>query len=240
MLLLSLPGSPVLYYGDEIGMGDNYYLGDRDGVRTPMQWSPDRNAGFSKVNPQKLFLPVIIDPEFQYEVLNVENQERNVSSLLWWTRIAIAMRKRYKAFGRGRMEFVSSDNAQVLAFIREYEDERILVIANLSKYTQMAQFNLADYAEYTPIDVFSQNRLLEIKESPYVFTLGPYGYHWLALEKEKELVGEVTSDGLPVLSVEGNWLSILEDPREFTSQVLPTYSAQIALVWRQGADDSTR
>jgi maltose alpha-D-glucosyltransferase/alpha-amylase len=222
-LLFSLPGSPVVYYGDEIGMGDNYYLGDRDGVRTPMQWSPDRNAGFSQVNPQKLFLPVILDPEYQYEVLNVENQERNVSSLLWWTRTAIAVRKRYKAFGRGSMEFVSGDNSHVLAFVREYEDERIFVIANLSKYTQMAQFNLAEYAGTTPVDVFSQNRLLEVRESPYVVTLGPYAYHWLALEKEKDAVDDSSAADLLELRVTGEWMSILEGSREFANQALPAY-----------------
>ena len=115
------PARRVIYYGNEIGMGDNYYLGDRNGVRTPMQWSPDRNAGFSKANPQKLYLPVIIDPEYHYESVNVENQQRNPSSLLWWMKRAIAMRKRFKAFGRGTMEFLFPDNPKVLAFVRTYQ-----------------------------------------------------------------------------------------------------------------------
>jgi maltose alpha-D-glucosyltransferase / alpha-amylase len=222
-LLFSLPGSPVIYYGDEIGMGDNYYLGDRNGVRTPMQWSPDRNAGFSKVNPQRLFLPVIIDPEYQYEVINVENQDRNGSSLLWWMRHAIGMRKRYKAFGRGSLKFIASDNPQVLAFVREFEDERILVLANLSKYTQMFQFNLSEYAGYTPVEVFSQNRLMEIRDTLYPITMGPFDYHWFALEKEDVVIGDISIEDLPELTVEESWASIFEDSREFTSKVLPNY-----------------
>ena len=222
-LLFSLPGSPVVYYGDEIGMGDNYYLGDRDGVRTPMQWSPDRNAGFSRVNPQRLYLPVIIDPQYQYEVINVENQDRNGSSLLWWMRHAIGMRKRHKAFGRGRLKFIAGDNPQVLAFVREFEDERILVIADLSKYTQMFQFNLSDYAGYTPVEVFSQNRLLPIQESPYPITLGPFDYHWFALEREESEHGDMTDADLPELVVDGSWESIFTDSRDFTGKVLPLY-----------------
>ncbi len=122
-ILFSLPGTPFIYSGEEIGMGDNYYLGDRNGVRTPMQWSPDRNAGFSKANPQKLYLPVIIDPEYHYESVNVENQQRNPSSLLWWMKRAIAIRKRLKSPGRGTMEFLFPENSKVLAFIRSYKDE---------------------------------------------------------------------------------------------------------------------
>ena len=126
MLLFSLPGTPIVYYGDEIGMGDNHYLGDRDGVRTPMQWSPNKNAGFSNSDPQRLFLPVIINYEYHYEGLNVENQERNQSSLLWWMRRVIAKRKQYKAFSRGTIRFLNTGNPRVLSFIREYENEKIL------------------------------------------------------------------------------------------------------------------
>src|SRR6185437_2452528 len=123
-LLLSLPGTPVIYYGDEIGMGDNFYLGDRNGVRTPMQWSGDRNAGFSRANPQKLHLPVIIDQEYQYESINVEAQQNNTSSLLWWTKRIVAQRKRSQAFGRGSFEFLTPENRRVLAFVRQYGEER--------------------------------------------------------------------------------------------------------------------
>ena len=125
ILLLSLPGTPVLYYGDEIGMGDNFYLGDRNGCRTPMQWSADRNAGFSKANPQQLYLPITIDPEYHYEAINVENQQKNLSSLLWWTRRVIAMRKNYRAFSRGSLEFLFPENPKVLVFLRRTEDESI-------------------------------------------------------------------------------------------------------------------
>ncbi|PKO57586.1 MAG: alpha-amylase, partial [Betaproteobacteria bacterium HGW-Betaproteobacteria-18] len=130
-ILLSMPGSPIIYYGDEIGMGDNIFLGDRNGVRTPMQWNADRNAGFSMANPQKLYLPIIIDPEYHYESVNVENSERNQSSFLWWTKRIVSMRKRFKPFGRGDMEFLPSDNPKVLAFIRKYRDENMLVVINL-------------------------------------------------------------------------------------------------------------
>ena len=135
-LLFSLPGTPVLYYGDEIGMGDNIYLGDRNGVRTPMQWSADRNAGFSRANPQKLYLPVNIDPEYHYEAVNVEAQQNNPHSLFWWTKRLILQRKQFRAFGRGILEFLYPSNRKVLAFIRQYEDEKILVVANLSRFAQ--------------------------------------------------------------------------------------------------------
>jgi maltose alpha-D-glucosyltransferase/alpha-amylase len=144
-LLFSLPGTPVIYYGDEIGMGDNFYLGDRNGVRTPMQWSPDRNAGFSRANPQKLYLPVIIDPEYHYEALNVESQQNNPSSLLWWMKRTIALRKRFKAFSRGSMEFLYPDNRNVLTFLRRYEEETILVVANLSHAAQHVELDLAQF-----------------------------------------------------------------------------------------------
>ena len=142
MLLYSLPGTPVIYYGDEIGMGDNFYLGDRNGVRTPMQWSPDRNAGFSRANPQEVYLPVIIDPEYHYEAVNVENQERNLSSLLWWMRRVISMRKRFRAFSRGTTQFLPLENGKVIAFVRQFEGETVLVVANLSRFAQVAELDL--------------------------------------------------------------------------------------------------
>ncbi|MEF8888542.1 MAG: maltose alpha-D-glucosyltransferase, partial [Desulfohalobiaceae bacterium] len=180
-LLFSLPGTPVVYYGDEIGMGDNYYLGDRNGVRTPMQWSPDRNAGFSMVNPQQLYLPVIMDPEYHFESLNVENQTQNPSSLLWWTRRVIATRRRFQAFGRGDIEYLLPDNHKVLAFIRKYGEERILVVINLSRFPQVAELDLSAYAGYIPVEVFSGNRFPKIRESAYVFTLGVHDYFWFSL-----------------------------------------------------------
>jgi maltose alpha-D-glucosyltransferase / alpha-amylase len=183
-LLFSLPGTPVLYYGDEIGMGDNFYLGDRNGVRTPMQWSSDRNAGFSRANPQRLFLPVIIDPEYHYEALNVEAQQGNPHSLLWWTKRLIALRKRHHAFGRGTLEFLMPDNHRVLVFVRRYEDERILVVANLSRFVQHAELDLAEFEGTTPVELFGRTRFPRIGRPCYPLTLGPHGFYWFSLERE--------------------------------------------------------
>ncbi len=188
IMLFSLPGTPIVYYGDEIGMGDNYYLGDRYGVRTPMQWTADRNAGFSRANKQRLFLPVINDSEYHYEAINIENQDKNPSSLLWWMRQVIATRKRYKAFNRGTIKFVNSNNPKVLSFIREYEDENILVIINLSHYSQSVELDLEEYAGYTPIEVFSQNHFPPILGDGYFFTLQYRDYFWLELAKQEETV----------------------------------------------------
>lgn len=183
-LLFSMPGTPVIYYGDEIGMGDNFYLGDRDGVRTPMQWSPDRNAGFSAANPQKLYLPVILDPEYNYESVNVEMQRQNTSSLFWFMKRMINMRKKYKAFGRGDMQFIHVENPKILAFTRSYADETILVIVNLSKFSQAAEIDLSAYKGYVPVEVFSKNHFPVIKEeTPYFFTLGSHAYEWFVLNK---------------------------------------------------------
>jgi len=183
-LLFSMPGTPVIYYGDEIGMGDNFYLGDRNGVRTPMQWSPERNAGFSRANPQKLFLPPIIDPEYHFEAVNVENQQNNPDSLLWWMKRTIALRKRFKAFGRGSLEFLQPDNRKVLAFLRRYENETILIIANLSHLVQQVHLNLSQFAGWRPIELFGRVEFAPITESVYPFTLGPYGFYWFSLEAE--------------------------------------------------------
>jgi maltose alpha-D-glucosyltransferase/alpha-amylase len=198
ILLFSLPGSPVVYYGDEIGMGDNYYLGDRDGVRTPMQWSSDRNAGFSKANPQKLYLPVIIDPEYHYEAVNVENQERNPSSLLWWMRRVIGMRKNFQAFGRGKTEFLSPQNPKVLAFTRRYQDQIILVVVNLSRFSQVAELDLSAYAGFIPQEVFSRNEFPAVEKTPYVLTLGPHNHFWFLLQKEKEIIVKKKATSLQV------------------------------------------
>src|SRR2546422_4991193 len=183
-LLFSMPGTPIIYYGDEIGMGDNFYLGDRNGCRTPMQWSPDRNAGFSRANPQQLHLPVAIEPESHYEAVNVENQQKNLSSLLWWMRRVIAMRKNFKAFSRGSLEFLHPDNAKVLAFLRRYEKETIVVVVNLSRFAQSAELDLARFAGCVPMEVFSRNLFRPIKKSPYVITLGPHAYYWFALQPQ--------------------------------------------------------
>jgi maltose alpha-D-glucosyltransferase / alpha-amylase len=180
-LLLSLPGTPVLYYGDEIGMGDNIYLGDRNGVRTPMQWSADRNAGFSRANPQRLYLPVIVDPEYHYEALNVEAQEANLHSLLRWLKRLIALRRRHKAFGRGTIEFLTPHNSKVLAFVRRLGDERILVVTNLSRFVEYVELDLAAYKGVTPIELFGQHAFPRIGDLPYLLTLGPHSFYWFEL-----------------------------------------------------------
>ncbi len=197
-LLFSMPGTPVLYYGDEIGMGDNVWLGDRNGVRTPMQWSADRNAGFSRVNPQRLILPINIDPEYHYEALNVEQQQSNPNSLLWWTKRLIAMRKRYRAFGRGSVEFLHPSNPRVLAFVRRYEDETILVVANLSRHVQFVELDLSSMKGSIPVELMGRTRFPTVGDLPYLLTLGGHDFYWFSLEAPREapeerrsLVGDV-------------------------------------------------
>ncbi|MFW6254878.1 MAG: putative maltokinase, partial [Chitinivibrionales bacterium] len=225
ILLFSFPGTPVLYYGDEIGMGDNYYLGDRNGVRTPMQWTPDRNAGFSNANPHRLYLPIIIDPEYHYESINVENQDANLSSLLWWMRRVIDMRKRYKAFGRGSLEMLYSDNPKVLTFVRSYQDEQILVVANLSRFSQVVTLHLTDYEGYVPEEVFSHNNFPLIGKRPYTLTLGPYNHYWLLLKKKEEGVGVGPTEVIPEITVRKSWESILagKTKEKFEEKILPQY-----------------
>jgi len=185
-LLMSMPGTPVLYYGDEIGMGDNVYLGDRDAVRTPMQWSSDRNAGFSRANPQRLYLPVIIDPGSHYENINVESQQANTSSLLWWTKRLLALRKRHGVLARGGMEFLHPENPKVIAFLRTSEDEDILVLANLSRFAQPVELDLSRFEGRTPVEIFGYTRFPPIGELPYFLTLGPHTFYWFQLERPAE------------------------------------------------------
>ena len=222
-LLLSLPGTPVLYYGDEIGMGDNYYLGDRDGVRTPMQWNPDRNAGFSRSNPQKLFLPVVIDLQYHYTAVNVESQLSNPSSLLWFTRNLISMRNRFKALGRGGIEFVPANNNHVLSFVRKYEDEYILVVANLSRFSQVAQLSLKEYAGWLAEEVFGGNKFPSVTEQPYVLSLGPFNTYWVTLHKEDKLA-TLPAAQMPRLVFDAPWERITK--KELFAQldgILPGY-----------------
>ncbi|WP_222615342.1 maltose alpha-D-glucosyltransferase [Persicimonas caeni] len=185
-LLLALPGTPVIYYGDEIGMGDNIFLGDRNGVRTPMQWSGDRNAGFSRANPQQLYLPAIIDPEYHYEAVNVEVQQSNPSSLLWWTKRLLSLRKRYKAFARGETRFLRPENRKVLVLLREFEDERMLVVANLSRFSQYAELDLSEFEGMVPVELFGRTLFPPIGDLPYFLTLGPNAVYWFSLEKHDE------------------------------------------------------
>ena len=184
-LLFSLPGTPIIYYGDEIGMGDNIYLGDRNGVRTPMQWSADRNAGFSRANPQRLYLPVIIDPEYNYETINVEAQQNNRYSFLWWMKRLIALRKRYKAFGRGTIEFLHPENRKVLVFLRRYQEENILVVANLSRFVQYLELDLSAFRGWVPVEMFGRIEFPPVGELPYFLTLGPHSFYWFSLEERR-------------------------------------------------------
>ncbi|MFN7115729.1 MAG: maltose alpha-D-glucosyltransferase [Saprospiraceae bacterium] len=225
-LLFSLPGTPVVYYGDEIGMGDNIYLGDRNGVRTPMQWNADRNAGFSTANPQKLFLPVIIDPMYRYEGVNVEIQNRNPASLLWWMKNIITMRKRLRAFGNGKIEFLDSNNGKVLAFTRAHQGERILVVCNLSKHSQAVSLDLKEFKGVQPVEIFSQNKFFEVTEEPYQFTLGPYGYYWFLMEQSDDSDEIPKERIIPELESTVEWASFFDNyttKRSFEKKILPNY-----------------
>ena len=207
ILLFSIPGTPIIYYGDEIGMGDNYYLGDRNGVRTPMQWGPDRNAGFSDANPHRLFLPVIIDPEYHFETINVRNQDSSFSSLLWWMRGIIAMRKRFRAFGRGQFELHPCDNPKVLVFSRQYEDEIILVMVNLSRFSQVVHIDMPQYSGLIPEEVFGRTIFPIIKDVPYMITMGPYDYFWLLLGKNREEIG-IVEERVPSMKLKKSWEAV--------------------------------
>jgi maltose alpha-D-glucosyltransferase / alpha-amylase len=180
-ILFTMPGSPIIYYGDEIGMGDNIWLGDRDGVRTPMQWSPDRNAGFSRAEPQRLYLPPISDAVYGFQAVNVEAQERSPFSLLNWMKRLVRVRKRHRAFGRGSITFLQPENPHVLAYLREYGDDIILVANNLSGAAQAVQLDLSAYAGRVPVEMLGDTAFLPIDETPYALTLSPYGFFWFAL-----------------------------------------------------------
>src|SRR2546423_9383240 len=185
-LLFSMPGTPVVYYGDEIGMGDNIYLGDRNGVRTPMQWSADRNGGISKANPQRPYLPVIIDPQYHPEAINVEAQQANSNSLLWWTKRMIAVRQRDPAFGRRAPAFLYPENRKVLTYLRIYGDERILVVVNLSRHAQYVELDLSQFREMVPVELFGGTEFPKIGELPYFLTLSPHAFYWFSLQAQPE------------------------------------------------------
>jgi maltose alpha-D-glucosyltransferase/alpha-amylase len=209
-LLFSMPGTPVVYYGDEIGMGDNIYLGDRNGVRTPMQWSADRNAGFSRANSQQLYLPVIIDPDFHHQTINVEAQLANPNSLLWWMRRLISMRRRYKAFGRGSLEFLYPENRKVLVFVRRFDEEILLVVANLSRQAQYVEIDLSAFKGMTPIELGGNTRFPRIGELPYLLTLSAHGFYWMALEPSEEAEARAAEREAPPQAVlAGDWRSLL-------------------------------
>ncbi|MBU9888465.1 MAG: maltose alpha-D-glucosyltransferase [Candidatus Omnitrophica bacterium] len=182
-LLFSLPGTPVIYYGDEIGMGDNIHLGDRNGVRTPMQWNGNRNAGFSTVTPEKLYEPVITDPVYGYQAVNVEAQSMTQSSFLNWTKRMIRVRKGLKAFGRGTIEFLQHKNPKVLAYVRAYDDEVLLIVNNLSRYVQPVELDLKHYDGWEPLELWGNVKFPKIGELPYFLTLGPHSFYWFRLFK---------------------------------------------------------
>jgi len=184
-LLLSLPGSPVLYYGDEIGMGDNIYLGDRDGVRTPMQWNADRNAGFSSADPQRLYLPAILDPLYGYQALNVEAQMRSSSSLLNWTRRMLAVRRQHPVFGMGSYDELGSSNPSVLAFVREFGDDRVLCVNNLSRFPQPVELDLSRFQEIVPVELTGLVPFPRVGELPYLLSLPGHGFMWFALTTQE-------------------------------------------------------
>jgi maltose alpha-D-glucosyltransferase/alpha-amylase len=227
-LLFSLPGAPIIYYGDEIGMGDNIYLGDRNGVRTPMQWSGDRNAGFSSANPQRLYLPVIMDPEYHYGTVNVEAQQNNSHSQLWWTRRLIALRKRHKAFAQGSIEFLYPENRKILAFVRRYENETMLFIANLSRFVQYAELDLAQFKGSTPVELFGRSKFPAVSDSPYFITMGPHAFYWFSLEPVPVEAGpgyeEPQPVRLPELVAAPSDNGVLESiPRSSLEAILPQY-----------------
>jgi maltose alpha-D-glucosyltransferase / alpha-amylase len=229
-LLFSLQGTPVLYYGDEIGMGDNVYLGDRNGVRTPMQWNGDRNAGFSDAPPQRLFLPLIVDDEYHHHAVHVAQQLANPHSLLWWMKRLIALRKRYQAFGRGDLVMIECANARVLAFVRRWGDQQILVVANLSRFVQHAGLELREFGGKVPLEVFGQTRFTPIEDAPYPLTLGPHAFLWFELTDERQS----RRSALPRIDVEQSWEEVFSvRGRGDLEDVLPAYIERCA-AWNLG------
>jgi maltose alpha-D-glucosyltransferase/alpha-amylase len=214
-LLLSMPGSPIIYYGDEIGMGDNFYLGDRNGVRTPMQWSPDRNAGFSRADPQQLYLPPIMDPIYGYEAVNVEAQTRDRSSLLNWMRRMLAVRKTSQAFGRGTLRFIRPGNRKVLVYLRQYAEDTILCVVNLSRSAQPVEIDLTEHKGAIPIELLGRTPFPPVGELPYLLTLPAYGFYWFRLSKEATPPPwhdeRLPREDLPVLVLVEGWNSFFPD-----------------------------
>ncbi|MCC7417739.1 MAG: maltose alpha-D-glucosyltransferase [Acidobacteria bacterium] len=238
-LLFSLPGTPVVYYGDEIGMGDNIYLGDRNGVRTPMQWSGDRNGGFSRVDPARLFAPAIMDPVYGYQAINVEAQERAPFSLLNWLKRLIAMRKQHRVFGRGALQLVGCANRKVLAYLRRDERETVLVAANLSPFVQPAELQLEAFAGLIPVEMTGLTEFPRIEDRPYPLTLGPYACYWLTLQPASRQAAGRAADpsdhdaaiaqSMPSLFVGADWQGILDG----STRVLLEKRALIPFIERQ-------
>jgi len=230
-MLFSMPGTPVVYYGDEIGMGDNIYLGDRDGVRTPMQWSPDRNGGFSRANPQQLYLPAVMDPVYGFDAVNVEAQTRNPSSLLNWMRRIIAVRRNHKAFSRGSLSFLYPGNRKVLAYLRAYGGETVLCVVNLSRNAQPVELELAAYRGRVPVELIGRSPFPPIGDLPYLLTLPGYGFYWFMLTEEAELPRwhETIPEPLPefvTIVVTQDWQSVIDGKglKDLETSVLPNFA----------------
>jgi maltose alpha-D-glucosyltransferase/alpha-amylase len=227
-LLLSLPGTPILYYGDEIGMGDNIYLGDRNGVRTPMQWTPDRNGGFSRCDPARLYLPMIMDPVYGYEAVNVEAQSRSLASLLSWTKRLIAVRKSSKVFSRGSLSFIRPTNRSVLVYVRQYEDEVLVCVANLSRSAQAAEIDMSPWRGRRPLELLGRTSFPVIGENPYLVTLAPYGFFWLQLCELSETAAAVPiAPEFETLVVTSGWKSLMQGRSRTVLErdVLPAFLA---------------
>jgi maltose alpha-D-glucosyltransferase/alpha-amylase len=223
-LLFSFPGTPIIYYGDEIGMGDNIYLGDRNGVRTPMQWSPDRNGGFSTANPARLYTPLIMDPLYGYESVNVEAQSQSTASLLSWTKRMISVRKSSKVFGRGTLSFVRPANRSVLVYVREYQGETILCVANLSRTAQAAEIDLSAWKGRVPQEMLGRVSFPRIGDGPYVLTLSPYGFYWFELCDRPETVASPTlAPDLETLVVSSTGAIDPRSRRMLERDVLPAF-----------------
>jgi maltose alpha-D-glucosyltransferase/alpha-amylase len=214
-LLMSMPGSPIVYYGDELGMGDNVYIGDRNGVRTPLQWSPDRNAGFSRADPQRLYLPPVMDAVFGYQAVNVESQQRDPSSLLHWMRRLLAVRQSTHAFGRGSLRFLKPGNRKVLAYLREYDGDVILCVANLARTAQPAELDLSAFRGRVPVEMMGRTAFPPIGELPYLLTLAAHGFYWFRLSADTESPSWHTEllplEDLPVLVFSNGWQSLFPD-----------------------------
>ncbi|MDQ6683991.1 MAG: maltose alpha-D-glucosyltransferase, partial [Pseudomonadota bacterium] len=214
-MLLSMPGSPIIYYGDEIGMGDNVFVGDRNGVRTPMQWSPDRNAGFSRADPQRLYLQPIMDAMYGFEALNVETQARDASSLLNWTKRMLAVRKTSHAFGRGRRTFIKPGNRKILAYLSEYEDDSILTVFNLSRAAQPVELDLSAYKGRVPVEMLGRTSFPPIGELPYLLTLPSHGFYWFRLATDAAMPAwhqeGVALQDRPTLVLFDGWTSFFRD-----------------------------
>jgi maltose alpha-D-glucosyltransferase / alpha-amylase len=238
-LLMSFPGTPIIYYGDEIGMGDNIYLGDRNGVRTPMQWTPDRNGGFSRCDPARLYLPLIMDPVYGYEAVNVEAQSRSLASLLSWTKRLVAVRKSSKVFGRGSISFIRPVNRSVLVYVRQFEDEILLCVANLSRSAQAAEIDLSAWRGRSPLEMLGRSTFPPIGDGPYVVTLAPYGFFWFLL---CETVAPVDPHSIvpefQTLVMTSDWSSLLRgrSRSSLEHELLPTFLAQRRWFGERGAD----